>query len=79
MLSGRTPDPFGPSGAAAAYHRDAFVRVGGFDERIFAYFEDVDLALRLRLAGLRCRLVAAALGTHGHSRRSAPARPARTT
>jgi GT2 family glycosyltransferase len=31
------------------------IELGGFDERYFAYLEDVDLALRLRLAGWRCR------------------------
>ena len=67
MLSGRTPDPFGPTGGAAAYDREAFARLGGFDERIFAYFEDVDLALRMRLAGGRCRLAPAARGTHAHA------------
>ncbi len=33
--------------------------VGGFDERYFAYLEDVDLALALRRAGWRCRYVPA--------------------
>jgi GT2 family glycosyltransferase len=67
VLSGRSPDPFGPTGAAAAYDREAFARLGGFDERIFAYFEDVDLALRMRLAGGDCRLAPTARGTHAHA------------
>lgn len=41
----------GPSGAAAAFRREAWDEVGGLDERVFAYGEDVDLALRLRGAG----------------------------
>ena len=61
------PDPLGPSGAAAAYDRTEFARFGGMDERIFAYLEDLDLALRMRLAGLACRLVHGAVGTHHHS------------
>jgi GT2 family glycosyltransferase len=47
--------------------RDAFLTVGGFDERLFAYLEDVDLVIRLRLAGGSCRLAADARGTHAHS------------
>jgi GT2 family glycosyltransferase len=42
------------SAGAAAYRRSALNQVGLFDERFFAYFEDVDLGLRLRLAGFRC-------------------------
>ena len=38
-----------------AVRRDAVLAVGGFDERYFAYLEDVDLALRLRLDGWTCR------------------------
>lgn len=66
-LAERPADPIGPSAAAAAFDRAAFLEVGGFDERIFAYWEDVDLVLRLRLAGGRCRLAADAGGTHEHS------------
>jgi GT2 family glycosyltransferase len=46
---------FGACAGAAVYRRAAVLKVGGFDERYFAYLEDVDLALRLRLAGWRCR------------------------
>jgi GT2 family glycosyltransferase len=46
---------FGACAGAALFRRAAVVGVGGFDERYFAYLEDVDLALRLRLAGWRCR------------------------
>lgn len=41
----------GPTGAAGAYARAALEQVGGFDERIFGYSEDLDLALRIRAAG----------------------------
>lgn len=54
----------GPSGGLAAYRRDAFERAGGFDERLFAYGEDVDLALRLRLAGWGAAAAADARGVH---------------
>jgi GT2 family glycosyltransferase len=48
-------DVFGACAGAALYRRDAVTAVGGFDERYFAYLEDVDLALRLRLSGWSCR------------------------
>jgi GT2 family glycosyltransferase len=66
-LEDRVDDPIGPCGAAAAFDRGAFLEVGGFDEKLFAYWEDVDLVLRLRLAGGRCALAPAARGTHLHS------------
>jgi GT2 family glycosyltransferase len=67
VLRGELADPIGPSGAAAAFDREAFLSLGGFDERIFAYLEDVDLVLRLRRDGGRCRLAKDALGIHQHS------------
>jgi N-acetylglucosaminyl-diphospho-decaprenol L-rhamnosyltransferase len=66
-LEGRVPDPVGPSAAAAAFDREAFLGAGGFDERLFAYWEDVDLVLRLVRGGARCVLAPGALGTHEHS------------
>jgi N-acetylglucosaminyl-diphospho-decaprenol L-rhamnosyltransferase len=61
------PAPDGPSGAAAAFDRVSFATVGGFDEALFAYWEDTDLALRLIRAGSTCRLAPGAVGTHEHS------------
>ena len=44
------------TGGAIALSREAFDRIGGFDERFWpAYYEDVDLCLRLRAAGWQVR------------------------
>ena len=54
---GRYDDPgetFGACAGAGLYRRVSLSDVGGFDERFFAYLEDADLALRLRLAGWCC-------------------------
>ena len=67
VLDGDVRDPAGPSGAAAAVWRDAFRQVGGFDENLFAYLEDVDLVIRLRREGGSCRLAKRARGVHEHS------------
>jgi GT2 family glycosyltransferase len=67
-----TPVLVGPAGTAAAYRRKAWEQVGGLDERIFAYGEDFDLAVRLRAAGWGSVAAADAAGihlgsaTHGH-------------
>ncbi len=59
--------PLGPTGGAALLRREAFESVGGFDERIFVYYEDVDLALRMREAGYRCALAPNARALHAFS------------
>jgi GT2 family glycosyltransferase len=48
-------EAFSACAGAALYRRAAVLEVGGFDERYFAYLEDVELGLRLRLAGHTCR------------------------
>jgi N-acetylglucosaminyl-diphospho-decaprenol L-rhamnosyltransferase len=53
-----------PSGGAAAYRRSAWEAAGGFDETLFAYGEDVDLGLRLRLLGWEAAEAPAAQGIH---------------
>jgi GT2 family glycosyltransferase len=67
VLDGPVPDPVGPCGAAAAFDRDVFLGAGGFDTALFAYWEDVDLALRLRADGATCRLARDARAAHWHS------------
>ncbi|MEW6582977.1 MAG: glycosyltransferase family 2 protein, partial [Actinomycetota bacterium] len=66
VLTAATPAPVGPCGGAAAYRLDAYRQVGGFDPAIFAYWEDTDLALRLRAAGWRCALAHGAIAEHHH-------------
>jgi GT2 family glycosyltransferase len=61
------PAPLGPTGGAALYSRTAFDGVGGFDERIFLYYEDLDLALRLRVGGARCAAAPDAAAVHAYS------------
>ena len=51
---------FGGCGGGVAYRRDAWEATGGFDERLFMYLEDVDLAWRLQLLGWQARFAPAA-------------------
>jgi N-acetylglucosaminyl-diphospho-decaprenol L-rhamnosyltransferase len=65
-LAGAAP-PLGPTGGAALYRHASFRAVGGFDDRIFLYYEDLDLALRMRAAGARCELAGEARAAHAYS------------
>ncbi len=57
----------GPCGAAALYRREMLDEIGLFDERYFAYYEDVDLAWRAQRAGWRCLYTPRARVLHLHS------------
>ncbi len=54
------PEIFGGCGGGVMYRRTAWEQAGGFDERLFMYLEDVDLAWRLQLAGWRAIFAPAA-------------------
>jgi hypothetical protein len=64
--------PFSPdwiAGMFMLFGSEAFKAVGGFDERYFLYYEDVDICARLRAAGYGVRLVPAMSAVH-HARRA---------
>lgn len=63
----QTVEVFGASGGAALYRRAMLDDVGGFDESLFAYLEDVDVAWRARMKGWRCLFVPDAVVSHHHS------------
>lgn len=69
---GSTREIFGVSATAALFRREALSAMasGGaevFDSRLGSYYEDVDLAVRLRAAGWRALLVPAARARHAGS------------
>lgn len=66
---------FGPSAAAALYRRTMLDQIGLFDEDLFAYYEDVDLAWRAQWVGWRCAYVPQAVVEHAHSATSGQRSP----
>ncbi len=52
------------TGGAVAFRRDFLDDTGGFDERYFLYYEDVDLARRGARLGWRCRCVPTSVVMH---------------
>jgi GT2 family glycosyltransferase len=55
---------FSACAGAALYRRVAVLGAGGFDERLGMYLEDVELGLRLRLAGWGCAWEPRAVARH---------------
>jgi len=64
-------DPFGFSGGAVFLRRGPLEAVGGFDPSLFMYYEDLDVAWRLRLADFRTVHEPAAVVVHRHAGSSA--------
>ena len=60
----REPRPDWVSGAAMLVRREALEEVGGFDESMFLYMEDIDLCRRLRARGWRIGYEPGAVVTH---------------
>ena len=54
------------TGAAMFVRADVWGDVGGFDERYFMFYEDVDLGWHLNLLGHRVRYVPASVAHHRH-------------
>jgi GT2 family glycosyltransferase len=55
---------FGASGTASLWRTDVLQMLGGFDERFFAYYEDVDLSFRARLLGYEIWYAPRAVAAH---------------
>lgn len=64
------------SGACFLVRRELFLRLGGFDERIFLFYEDDDLCRRFADAGYALVHVHGAVARHARGASSAP-RPGR--
>ncbi|WP_199423596.1 glycosyltransferase [Actinotalea solisilvae] len=54
------------TGAAMFVRAELYREVGGFDERFFMFYEDVDLGWRLNLLGHRFRYVPGSVAYHKH-------------
>ena len=69
------PEPVASvSGAAFAVRRNLFERLGGFDEQMFLYMEDVDLSRRAQLAGWDCEYTPDSVVYHDYSLKLRPGR-----
>lgn len=57
---------FGATGGASLYRTKMLEEIGLFDERFFAYYEDVDLSFRAQLTGWKVYYTNKALAYHDH-------------
>jgi GT2 family glycosyltransferase len=60
----RGGEVFGVCGAACLLRRELFTELGGYDRSFFSFYEDVDLNVRVRIAGWRFAYVPEAVVWH---------------
>lgn len=63
-------DPDWIAGTFMMFKTEMYARIGGFDERYFLYYEDVDICARMRTSGLRVVVEPKVRIVHDASRRS---------
>lgn len=63
----KSRDIFSACAGAAIYRRDILIELGLFDERHFAYLEDVDIGYRARIAGYKSLYAPDAIVLHAGS------------
>ncbi len=69
-IRSETIHPDWVAGMFMVFPREVFAKLGGFDERYFLYYEDVNLCARLMLAGKRVALCPSAFAVHDARRQS---------
>jgi GT2 family glycosyltransferase len=57
---------FGATGGASLYRTSLFKRIGLFDEKFFAYFEDSDISFRAQITGHKVYYEKNAISYHNH-------------
>lgn len=57
-------EPDWVGGMFMVFRRDTYEGLGGFDQKFFLYYEDVDLCARIRLARLRVVMIPVVRATH---------------
>jgi len=68
-----TAEPFYPdwvAGMFMIFHRELYARLGGFDERFFLYYEDVDICVRAWNLGMKILVCPAVSVEHDAQRKS---------
>lgn len=56
-----------PSGGSMIIKKELFMEVGGFDDDFFAFYEDVDLGIRLKILGYNNYFIPDSVTYHMHS------------